>query len=158
MTDADKPEFLQAIGRLCVALREKEPDVVQMRVYFDALRLLEIELVMAAAERLMLEKWFPKVSEWLETAIRIENERIEQQRAILRKLPSPLCLACDDTGWADTGDNRVKRCDCQRVRRLEILGRRPMPELPASTEQTEPTVAIDAEALASTLASTKGMR
>lgn len=146
MTDSDKPAFLQALGRLAVALREKEPDVVQMRVYFDALRAYEIELVAAAAERLMSGQWFPKAPEWLAQTVKLEHERLEEQRSVLRKLPSPLCLACDDTGFArDEATNRVTRCSCRELRRLEILGRRPMPCLPEAPLEAQ---VVDVEAIA----------
>jgi hypothetical protein len=55
-----------------------------------------------------------------------------QQAAIRQRLKAglpPLCAGCEDTGWARLEDDRVKPCDCRRLRRLEILGRRPMPEL-----------------------------
>lgn len=131
MTDADKPIFLQAVARLAVSLREKDPDVVLLRVYFDALRDCEIEFVVAAADRLANAKWFPKVGEWRAMASRIEAERREAHRAILRRLPAPLCDACSDTGWIRNSENRVSRCECQELRRLEILGRRTWPELPS---------------------------
>lgn len=62
-------------------------------------------------------------------AAKIERKRTEELRALQRKLPEPLCLACEDTGWTRS-DNRVHRCDCAPLRRLEILGRRPWPALP----------------------------
>ena len=43
MTAADKPVFLQALARLAVALREKEPDVVMLRVYFEGMQAHEVE-------------------------------------------------------------------------------------------------------------------
>lgn len=142
MTDQDKPLFLQAFNCLVVALRDKEPDTVTLRVYFEALKDLEIEFVVAAAERLAKPRsdaWFPKAPEWGAMAQRIEHERLDQQRAILRKLPSPLCRACADTGWASDDQQRVKRCECQTMRRLEVLGRRPMPALPeANVEPVNP--------------------
>lgn len=157
MTDADKPAFLQALGRLAVGLREKEPDVVQMRVYFDALRVYEIELVSAAAARLMTGTWFPKAPEWLAMTAKIEAERLDEQRAVLRNLREPLCLACGDTGFArDEATNRVSRCACRELRRLEILGRRPMPALPAHEPESDATQLPKAEAMAAT--TVKGMR
>lgn len=134
MTLQDKPPFLQAMNRLAVALREKDVDTAALQVYFQALQDLEIEFLVAAADRLAkTATWFPKVPEWRDLAVTIERERIDAQRAVLRKLPTPLCLACGDTGWDRTDDDRVHRCSCVALRRLEILGRRPMPELPEAT-------------------------
>jgi len=131
MTDTDKPAFLQAIGRLAVALRAEAPDTLLMQTYFFTLKDLEIEFVVAAAERLMVTtQWFPKTSEWREAALRLEAERREEQRAFMRKLPSPLCAACSDTGWARDENDRVHRCACTTSRRLELLGRQPWPALP----------------------------
>lgn len=131
MTDTDRPAFAQAFTRLVVAQREKELDAIAMSVYFAGLRDREIEFVVAAAERLATESaWFPKVAEWLTVAATIERERVEAQRALLRKMPTPICAACDDTGWSRDEHDRVSRCDCQRLRRLEVLGRRPWPALP----------------------------
>jgi hypothetical protein len=147
MIDADKPRFVEAVGRLAVALREKDPDVVTLRVYFDGLRTLEIELVDAAAERLMSAAWFPKVSEWRAAAAKIEGERRAAQRELLRKLPTPICDRCADTGWIELGagetfkghtaTRRAEPCACQQARRLELLGRRHWPALPAGAPATE---------------------
>jgi hypothetical protein len=159
MTTVDKPAFAQAFSRLCVAHREKETDALTMRVYFEGLQDREIEFVVAAAERLLRASWFPKLGDWCQAAVTIEAERIAEQRALLRKLPTPLCPACGDSGWvedANTPPPRRKkllrpnpkdrttpefvgapsnnasmvRCDCQRLRRLEVLGRQPWPTLP----------------------------
>jgi len=133
MTDRDKPAFAVALNRLCIALREKDPDAVQMRVYFEALQDLEIEFVSEAGRRLekTSAKFFPKPAEWRLEAGKVERERIEAQRAVLRKLLTPLCAACEDTGWDRTQEDRVVPCDCRSLRRLELLGRRPMPQLPS---------------------------
>lgn len=134
MVEADKPEFLQAIARLTVALREKEPDVVLMRTYFAALHDVEIEFIVAAADRLIgYAEWFPKTSEWRAEAAKIERERLEAQRAMLRKLPAPLCLECDDTTFGSNAEGRAYPCACRKLRRLELLGRRPSPTLPDAT-------------------------
>src|SRR3954463_14511287 len=123
--------FAQAFNRLVTATREKDIDAVTLRVYFAGLTPHEIEFVVGAADRLMVDsQWFPKVSEWRAIAAKIEAERIDAPRALLRKPPSPLCRACDDTGWARDAADRVSRCDCQKLRRLEVLGRRPWPALP----------------------------
>jgi tRNA(Ile2) C34 agmatinyltransferase TiaS len=135
VTDVDKPAFLQAFTRLAVALREKDPDVLMMRVYFDALQDIEIELLLLAAERLMTTaEWFPKVSEWRAAARQGEAERVELQRILLRKRAAPLCPTCGDTGWADGAEGRVRPCPCRDERRLEVLGRRPWPALPPPTD------------------------
>jgi hypothetical protein len=148
MTDIDRPTFLQAVARLAVALRESEPDIMHLRIYFAALQDLEIELITAAADRWMTSSsWFPKVSEWRGLARQIERERIEAQRARLRKLPAPLCKDCRDTGWRQCDDDRVTRCACATQRRLEVLRRVP-PSLPDACEaplnerESSPTVAI----------------
>jgi hypothetical protein len=131
MTDADRPMFAQAVARLAVALGEPAPDAAMLLVYFRALNDLEIEFVVAAAEQSITRaQWFPKTSEWRTLAVKIEADRLAEQRAILRKLPAPLCLTCNDTGWKREANDRVNRCECQRLRRLEVLGKRPMPMLP----------------------------
>lgn len=154
MTDHDKPVFAQTISRLAIATRELSPDTAKIRIYFEALKALEIEFVVAAAAVLQDGQWFPKVGEWKDAAAKVERDRLEEQRSVIRKLKTPLCFDCNDTGWADKGDNRVGKCDCARLRRLEVLGRRPMPELP---ESTTPHV-IDVEAVSKALASSKVMR
>jgi hypothetical protein len=134
MTDADKLAFAKALARLAVALREPAPDVVMVQVYFRALADREIEFVVIAAEELLLAaKWVPKTSEWRAAAVRVEADRVEAHRALLRKLPAPLCEACRDSGWARDEQDRVTRCDCSTLRRLEVLGRAPWPALPATT-------------------------
>ena len=70
----------------------------------------EIEFIVAAADRLMVEsKWFPKTSEWFSMARTIERERVEAQRDVLQRLPAPLCAACHDTGWANVGPGLTVR-------------------------------------------------
>lgn len=144
MTDTDKPAFVAAFGGLCLALREKEPDASQLRVYFAALKDLDVELVVAAAEQLVKHgagdrAWFPKAPEWRDAAEAVERQRYDEQRGRIRErmragLP-PLCQACNDTGWERREEkNASVRCDCRKLRRLEILGRRPMPELPPMSE------------------------
>src|SRR4051812_12134402 len=49
MTDTDKSVFAGLFSSLAVAHRSPDPDVVQMKVYFEALRDLEIEFVLEAA-------------------------------------------------------------------------------------------------------------
>lgn len=154
MTDSDKPVFLQAFNRLAIALREKEPDTTTLRVYFDSLRDLEIEFIVAAMATLTTREWFPKVSDWRAEAKKVERDRMDAQRRLLRTLPQPLCLACDDTGW-ERVDNGVKPCACQLLRRLEVLGRAPWPVLPESVGEGDPTQQARVEAMALALAGTR---
>ena len=134
MTEQDKPAFARAMAGLCIALREKEPDAVQMKTYFKAMADLDVELVVAAAESLgATATWFPKAPEWREAAHALEKQRTGEQADRIRKrrvagLP-PLCAECDDTGWRNDG-GRYRHCDCLKLRRMEVLGRRPMPALP----------------------------
>ena len=106
-----------------------------MRVYFDGLRDLELEWVVAAAERLQATAaWFPKVGDWRAMAVKVEAERIEAHRAWLRRLPAPACACCADTGWARDAGDRARPCACRTERRAEVLGRRPWPALPSASE------------------------
>lgn len=153
MTDSDKPAFAQAMATMAIALREKEPDAPQMKIYFKALSKLEIEFVVAAAEELgRSSQWFPKTSEWHETAQRIERDRTIQLQAVLqkrRRTGEPLCAECEDTCWRQNATtNRFERCPCAGMRRLEVLGRRPMPQLPAGEPDGDLTQEPTALALA----------
>lgn len=144
MTDADRRAFFAAYGRLATALRDKDPDPIAIRVFFDCLRDLEIEFVTAAADSLArrAEYGFPKLPDWIREANRIRAERVAAQRAFLRRLPAPLCAECSDTGvrQIDAGPTVGGRhasslaapCPCQQQRRLELLGRvePPTPALP----------------------------
>lgn len=132
-------EFSNVFGVLAVQLRFSDADEVTIRGYFEALKDIELEFVKWAAERFARsvvnehgEAWFPKTAEWRAMARKVEADRHEELRARLRKLPAPLCAACDDTGWERTQDDRVVPCDCRQLRRLEVLGRRPSPQLKAS--------------------------
>ncbi len=153
-------EFSQLFAVLAVQLRQTDADEATIRGYFKALSDLDVELVALASERLArTAEWFPKTSEWREMTLKIERERLEQQRAVLRersKLGQPLCTACEDTGW-EPGPDGVRKCACLATRRLEVLGRRPMPLL-LSERAGDMTIPVDADQIASTLASTKGMR
>ena len=133
-------EFSNIFAILAVQLRFTDADEVTIRGYFEPLKDLDVELVQMAAQQFSRggvndrgEAWFPKSAEWRTAAGKIEATRIAEVHARLRKLPTPLCLACDDTGWARDDQDRVSPCDCRRVRRLEVLGRRPMPALPEAT-------------------------
>jgi hypothetical protein len=148
--DADKRAFAAAFSTMAVATRSAEPDLTQMQVYFDALRHLDIEFVTKAATRLAREKFFPSVGAWDAAARQIERECRDAQQDFLRRLPVPLCAACSDTGWFDVGpgvtdamhqaESRFRRCDCQALRRLELLGRSPWPALRGSSEPPDDVV------------------
>jgi hypothetical protein len=133
VTDADKPIFARAFVGLALALREKAADAAVMGEYFKALNDLPIEFVIAGAEQWKTRaQWFPKTSEWRAAVVSLEAERAEAQRAFLRQLPTPACAVCDDTSWAQDDDGRVRPCGCRPLRRLELLGQRPWPALPAA--------------------------
>lgn len=139
-------QFSEVFALLAVQLRATDVDEATIRGYYAALKDLDLELVAMAAQRMGQQggavegdnrHWFPKTSEWRVLTGKIEGERTEALRAVLRKLPLPLCRACEDTGWIQAskiGDQhsnnaRWKHCDCRTLRRLEVLGRRPMPQL-----------------------------
>ncbi len=129
-------EFSSVFALLAVQLRATDADEATIRGYYRALQNTELEFVKMAADRLAEKaEWFPKTSEWKEMAGKIEHERLEIQRGILRQLPDHLCLSCSDTGWEHQKDG-VTRCACQKLRRLEVLGRRPMPQIPEWTPKT----------------------
>jgi hypothetical protein len=128
-------DFAAVFAPLAIQLRQTDADETTIRVYYAALSDLELPFLAMAAERLAHESaWFPKTSEWRLMAARIEAERLDEQRALLRRLHTPLCLDCDDSGWtaaaADGHTRRVVRCACQALRRAEVLGQRPWPVLP----------------------------
>lgn len=135
-------EFGPMFGLLAVQLRATDADEVTIRAYYEGLKDLEPEFIGEAAKRLARavnaagESWFPRVGEWRREVASVEHEKREAQQAFLRKLPTPLCLACNDTSWARGEDNRVRPCSCRQFRRLELLGRRPWPALTAG----DPTV------------------
>jgi hypothetical protein len=133
------PEFSNIFAVLAVQLQYTQADAVAIRAYYKTLADLEIEFVQAAADRMAQQGgvqiikpgespyWFPKAPEWRALAQKIERERQETLRAQLRHRAEPLCLVCDDTGWQPVAPGGVQRCACQKLRRLEVLGRRPMP-------------------------------
>lgn len=128
-------EFGKVFGVLAIQLRASDVDEASMRAYYEVLKPLDLELVQLAAKRFAetpngTGAWFPKTAEWKAMAAQIANERAEQLRGLLRARREPLCLECQDTGWRYGEDDRVRRCACQALRRLEIIGRRPMPPLP----------------------------
>lgn len=127
-------QFGEIFARLAKQLRQTDADETDIRAYYEALKDIEPEfLAMAAKELAGQSTWFPKTSEWRAAARRIERERTDMLRGAMRKSGRMLCLACEDTGWASAsetnGSRRVKPCDCQHLRRLEVLGRRPWPQL-----------------------------
>lgn len=130
-------EFAPIFAALAIQLRFSDADEGTVRLYFEAMKDLEPEFCAMAAQRLAKvpqeQAWFPKTPEWRAAAQKVEFDRTEELRARLRKLPKPICLACDDTGWARDASDRVSRCTCTKLRRLEILGRRPMPQLTEGT-------------------------
>jgi hypothetical protein len=152
MTDADRPIFARAFVGLALALREKAADAAVIAEYFKALLDLPVEFVVEGAERWKTRaQWFPKTSEWRAAAVSLEAERAEAQRAFLRRLPSPLCRACDDTSWAQDDEGRVRPCECRQQRRQELLGRLPWPALSEGeivSRADDPTVADPAKAIA----------
>jgi hypothetical protein len=131
-------EFANIFAQLAIQLRQTDADEATIRGYFEALKDLELEFLVMAAERLAKESdWFPKTSEWRAMAAKVEAERLDAQRTLLRKLQSPACGGCSDTGWMYDDDGRVKPCDCRKLRRLELLGRRPWPALPESVSASD---------------------
>jgi hypothetical protein len=68
-------------------------------------------------------------------AVTVERERVEAHRALVRG-----CARCGGSGWIAVGPGvtdgghlapeRVQACECTKLRRLEILGRRPWPVVP----------------------------
>lgn len=134
-------QFAEIFALLAVQLRQTDADEATIRAYYESLKDIEPEFLAWAAKKLAASaEWFPKTSEWREAAATVERDRIIAQKALLLKLPVALCLACRDTGWelVNGEPESVKRCDCQRKRRLEILGRSPWPELPEHIELPDP--------------------
>jgi hypothetical protein len=134
-------EFSQIFALLAVQLGDTQADEIKIRAFHKALEDLDVELVAMAAQRLGRsalnadgEAWMPKAPEWRAMVGKVEQERIAVQRDVIRKRriagEPPLCAACDDTGFTENEAHRFRRCDCRDLRRLEILGRRPMPALP----------------------------
>jgi hypothetical protein len=133
-------QFANTFARLAVQLRFVEADEATIRCYYEAMMHCALELVQMAADRFASEAgtngekvWFPGTPEWLGMIGRIEFERRADQAARIRLrsragLP-PLCEVCGDTSFANVG-NRVRPCDCRQTRRKEVLGLRPMPEIP----------------------------
>lgn len=162
MTLAD---FTKIFALLAVQLRFTDADEATARAYFKSLEDVEPEFLAMAAKRLARqvnaegEAWFPKTGEWRAMAAKVEHERTEELRLRLRKLRTPICAVCGDTGFAlNTETNRASRCECQKLRRFEILGRRPMPALPEHEADGDPTHFARVEAAATALASSREVR
>lgn len=155
MTDTDKHAFVQAMATLCLAFRENEPDAPMLRVYFLGLKDLDVELVTGSVPTLVAgQKFFPKPAEWRAAAVQLERQNSEALTARIRELHKrgiELCAACADTGWDRTDDDRVMLCECRGLRRLEVLGRRPMPLLPPDPKQL-PSVEAQVDEVIKTLA------
>jgi hypothetical protein len=149
------PEFADIFALLAVQLRQTDADEAVIRGYYAGLRDLEPELLKAAAERLARQaEWFPKTSQWRAAAEAIRRERLDVQRAHLRKAPRPLCRVCDDTGWesvdlVEKGQSvrRVTPCACREQRRREILGHVPLPALLPAMEPPNPEAIENLRAL-----------
>lgn len=137
-------QFAEMFALLALQLQKSDADEAMARAYFLGLQDLEPELVALAAQRLGKgatlnekgEAWFPKAPEWRALAGKIEGERAELLAQRLRQLHKAgqfACLACEDSTWQQVTDHnstRWKPCDCRKLRRLEILGRRPLPAIP----------------------------
>jgi hypothetical protein len=128
-------EFSEVFAVLAMQLRAMDADEAMARSYYRVLEHESLPLLKLSAEKLASSaQWFPKTSEWLEAAKAIEVERAIAVGQTLQKrrwLGQPLCLACEDTGWVRNDDtNRVRRCDCVNLRRLEVQGHRLLPALP----------------------------
>jgi hypothetical protein len=138
-------EFSNIFAMLAVQLRQTDVDEATIRGYYAALRDLDPEPVMwAATEFARAAEWFPKTSEWRQKATELERAATDAMKTRLRALATPLCSLCDDTWMKVVSEHprRFGRCDCVAVRRLEILGRRPLPALPPA-----PPAFTEAEAL-----------
>lgn len=154
-------QFAPLFATLAMQLRASDADEPTAKMYFKVLKDEPAELVALAADRLAkTAEWFPKTSEWLACDRAIEHERADLQRRAVKArqkfgLP-PLCADCEDTGFRRLPTARVTPCDCQGLRRLEILGARPLPALPSGPE---PSDALDprVDAAVKQLAASKGM-
>lgn len=159
-------QFSEIFALLAVQLRFTDADEATIRGYYKALNNVEAEFVAMAAQRFATgaslndqgEAWFPKAPEWRAMAAKVEAERRYELDAIIRKRLTAgqmLCNECEDTGWRSMG-GRYTRCACRQLRRLEVLGRRPLPALPAHEPESEP--GQHAQALTLATKHVKGMR
>ena len=129
-------QFTNIYAVLALQLQASDTDTPSIRAYYRVLKDFEPALLQLAAEQLAeTSTWFPKSSEWLKTALMIKQDRrTKQQHAIqqLHRQGIELCEACGDTGWIRLTDSGpVAECACQKLRRAEILGIKPLPELTA---------------------------
>lgn len=159
-------EFANVFGILALQLRCTDADEAMIRAYFVALQDLPLELVQLAAVQFASQMgdngaWFPKTAEWKAAARKVEAERVAIIEETLRKrrqVRQPLCFACEDTSWVPGPDNRVTRCSCREQRRLEAIGRRPLPALPSALELPTDLVAAEKiQALVQQLANKRHM-
>lgn len=144
-------EFSEIFALLAKQLRQTDADEADIDAYYRTLADLEPEFVAMAAVRLAkTAEWFPKTSEWRQEASKAEVEQralLAHRLRALHKAGVVLCLACDDTGWSlHAPSGRYMACKCLFARRLEILGRRPMPALPPAQE-SDPAASARVEAL-----------
>lgn len=145
------PEFANIFGILALQLRCTDADEAMIRAYFAVLKDLELELVQLAAVQFASQPgdnaaWFPKTAEWKAAARTIATQRMAVIQETLRKrrqYRQPLCLACEDTGWVRGEDARMRRCACSEQRRLEAIGRRPLPALPSGQAPADDPVAAE---------------
>lgn len=161
-------EFVEIFALLAVQLQFSGADEATTKGYFKALSDLELELVAFAAQRFARgqlnaqgEAWFPKAPEWRAMAGKVEQDRTYQLSEVIRKRritgADPLCGECQDTTWVFMqAANRYRRCACRELRRLEILGRRPLPALPEAEAVSDPTQ--ESRALEVASKHVKGMR
>lgn len=161
-------QFTEIFALLAVQLRFGDADEATIRGYYKAMKGLEPELVALAAQRFAAgasvddngTAWFPKAPEWCAMAAKVEKERVAELAGVIRKrrfANQPLCNDCEDTCWRqNAATKRYERCQCADMRRLEVLGRRPMPQLPAGEPEGDPTQEPTALALAGK--HVKGMR
>ena len=143
MTAPTSRRSLQAFGRLAVALREKEPDVVLMRVYFRGLKRLESNSSRQPRNGLPNSGM---VSEDMRVASRGGGGRKGNGRGAARAATKSRITALPGLlryrlvlrrGGAGAP------CVFRELRRLEVLGRRPMPELPPAHTDDGPLTPED---------------
>jgi hypothetical protein len=104
-------EFTDVFAPLAIQLRATDADEATIRVYYAALKDLELEFVQMAATTLATKaEWFPKTSEWRSAAVTVEVDRLHEQRARIaarqKALLPALCDECADTGWQQTSSGR----------------------------------------------------
>jgi hypothetical protein len=144
-------EFSEVFALLAKQLRQTDADEADIEAYYRSLKDLDLPLVAMAADRMAREggarsenpHWFPKTSEWRAMVGQVEGERqgvLAHRLRALHKAGQVLCAGCDDTGWTLGSGSRYQRCGCADLRRLEVLGVRPMPLLIAEVADDAATV------------------